>query len=61
MTNNTNNDKEMATLFYDMYLGCLKFKQQKNEEKSNNKITCDDYYDKFKFFNEKYMNSKINN
>lgn len=58
MKNKTNNDKEMAELFYNMYTGCLKFKQQKEEQNSEKKINCDEYYNKFKFFSEKYVNSK---
>lgn len=55
MKNITNNDKEMAELFYNIYTGCLKFKQQKEEQNSEKKINCDEYYDKFKFFSEKYV------
>ena len=55
MKNKSNSDKEMAELFYNMYTGCLKFKQQKKEQNSEKKISCDEYYDKFKFFSEKYV------
>ena len=55
-----NPDKEMAAIFYDMYLGCLKFKQYKLESKSTKKINCDEYYENFKFFAEKNINDKNN-
>lgn len=57
-----NNDKEMAELFYNIYMNCLKFKNEKEKEKENQnytkKINCNDYYDKFKFFSEKDINNK---
>lgn len=58
---NKNQNKEtkaMAELFYNMYIGCLKFKEQ-NPKKS---ITCDEFYKKFTFFAERYVDSKtVNN
>ena len=55
---NKNSDKEMAELFYNMYMGCLNFILQKEQKNSDKKINCDEYYDKFKFFAEKYIDSK---
>ena len=46
---NKNSDREMAELFYNLYMGCLNFKYQKEKKISNKKINCDEYYDKFKF------------
>ena len=54
-------DKEMAELFYNMYTGCVKFKHQKEKQNSEKKINCDEYYDKFKFFTEKYIETKQQN
>jgi len=51
-------DKEMAELFYNMYTGCVKFKHQKEKQNSEKKINCDEYYNKFKFFTEKYIETK---
>lgn len=53
-----NNDKEMGELFYNMYIGCLKYKIEKENSK---KIDCNEYYDQFTFFSEKYINSKEQN
>lgn len=58
---NKNSDREMAELFYNLYMGCLNFKHQKEKKISNKKINCDEYYDKFKFFAEKYLDSKEQN
>ena len=55
---NKDKDKEMAELFYNMYTGCVKFKKQKEAQNSEKKINCDEYYDKFKFFTEKYIEKK---
>lgn len=55
---NKNSDKEMAELFYNVYMGCLNFKLQKELKISDKKINCDEYYDKFQFFAEKYIDSK---
>jgi hypothetical protein len=54
-------DKEMAELFYNMYTGCVKFKHQKEKQNSEKKINCDEYYNKFKFFTEKYIETKQQN
>lgn len=55
-----NIDKEMGELFYNMYIGCLKYKIEK-ELKNSKKIDCNEYYDQFNFFAEKYINSKGQN
>ena len=62
MKNNTNNDKEMAELFYNIYIDCLKYKFNYEKQNSSRKISCHEYYDKFKFFAEKDVDSKqLNN
>jgi hypothetical protein len=55
-----NNDKEMSQLFYNMYINCLKFKNEKEKEYQNysKKINCQEYYDKFKIFSEKDIDTK---
>jgi hypothetical protein len=55
---NKNSNKEMAELFYNLYVGCLKFKLQKEQKKSDKIINCHEYYDKFQFFAEKYIDDK---
>lgn len=50
----TNNDKEMSTLYLNMYTDCKKFKtQQENDKNTTKKINCNEYYDKYIFFQEK--------
>lgn len=39
-------------------MGCLKFKMQKEQRSSDKKFNCEEYYDKFNFFAEKYIDSK---
>lgn len=51
---NQNSDKEMAELFYNMYMGCITFKEQKK----HSYIYCDDYYNKFKYFTYKYIDDQ---
>lgn len=51
---NINEDKAMAELFYNIYIGCLKYKNE-NQKKI---ISCDSFYDKFKYFSEKYIDNK---
>jgi hypothetical protein len=53
MENQNDNNKEMAEVFYNTYTDCLKYKN-KNLEK---KINCDNYYNKFKYFSDKYENT----
>jgi hypothetical protein len=55
-----NDDKEMSQLFYNMYINCLKFKNEKEKEYQNysKKINCQEYYDKFKIFSEKDIDTK---
>jgi len=54
----TNNpDKEIAKLYYNLYIGCLKYKN----EKTNKKVNCKAYYEefeKFEKFSIKYVHSK---
>jgi hypothetical protein len=50
---NLNPDKEMAELYYNLYIGCLKYK---NEKKTKD-INCMQYYEEF----EKYNNNNNNN
>jgi hypothetical protein len=57
MENQNEYNKEMAELFYNTYMGCLKYKN--NNLKKN--INCDNYYNKFKYFSDKYENSNNNN
>ena len=45
--------KEMTELFYNTYMGCLKYKNE-NLKKD---INCDNYYEKYKYFSEKYDKS----
>ena len=45
--------KEMSELFYNTYMGCLKYK---NENLKKN-INCDNYFEKYKYFSEKYDKS----
>jgi len=56
--NNNNNNKEMAALFYKIYMGCLKYKNIKEKQNSNKKVDCIEYYNQFKFFSEKYINKE---
>ena len=55
MKNKSNSDKEMAELFYRMYMGCITIKKEYSFDR---KLGCKEYYDKFKFFAEKYIDSK---
>ena len=51
----TNNDyKEIAKLYYNLYIGCLKYKN----EKTNKKVNCQSYYEKFEKLAIKYVDSK---
>lgn len=54
MNKENNTDKELAKLFYNLYIGCIAYKDKKEE----NNINCNEYYDKFKFFSEKYVDKK---
>lgn len=58
MKKNSDSNKEMADLFYNLYMGCVTYKDKKKEKN----INCDHYFEKFKFFAEKYVdnNSKSN-
>ena len=54
MNKENNIDKEMAKLFYNLYKGCIAYKDKKEEKN----INCDEYYDKFKIFSEKFIDNK---
>ena len=49
-----NPHKEMAELYYNLYVGCIKYKT----EKKTKKINFDQYYTEFKNFTNKYFESK---
>ena len=55
-------DKEIAKGFYNMYINCIQYNEQlekQNLEKQNlEKLNCNEYYKRFKFYVEKYMDSK---
>jgi hypothetical protein len=53
MDNNSDNDidKHLANLFFNMYTDCVKYKNSKPKSKKN--INCDEYWEKFKFFDNK--------
>lgn len=42
LNNNNLNNNEMAKLYFDLYIGCNKYKQEKNKD-----INCDNYYESF--------------
>jgi len=50
----TTPDKDMASLYYNLYMGCLKYKN----EKKNKEVNCDKYYEEFEKFAIKYVDSK---
>lgn len=52
-----NHDKEMAILYYNLFIGCLKYNSERREQLSK-KIDCVDYYNGLKFFAEKYVDNK---
>jgi hypothetical protein len=47
----SNPDKEMSVLYYNLYVGCLKYKN----EKKTKEINCQQYYAEFEKFTNKYM------
>ena len=51
---NKNPDKDMAELYYNLYNGCLKYKN----EKKNKEVDCQKYYEQFEKFAIKYVDSK---
>jgi hypothetical protein len=53
MENQNDNNKEIAEVFYNTYTDCLKYKNTNLEKK----INCDNYYNKFKYFSDKYENT----
>lgn len=58
MNNETNDDKQMALVFYNMYLDCLKYKKIKENKGLDKKIDCNIFYDKFKLFCNKCEDTK---
>lgn len=44
-----NSDKEMADLFYNLYMGCLRYKNKKDKYKN---INCNEYFIQYQFFSE---------
>ena len=54
------NNKEMSVLFYNIFVNCLKYKQEKEKEipYSGQKINCREYYLKFADYAEKYIKEK---
>ena len=52
---NSDSDKEMAKLFYHMYMACI---TTKHEYSFDRQLGCKEYYDKFQFFAEKYIDDK---
>lgn len=52
-------DKDMARLFYHMYTGCLQYNKQHEKDKNTElKLDCNEFYNHFKFYAEKYIDSK---
>jgi hypothetical protein len=45
-------EKKLATLYYNLYKGCLKY--QKEKRNSNKEINCYHYYKLFETFSTKY-------
>jgi hypothetical protein len=52
MNNHDLSEKKIATLYYNLYKGCINYK--KENKNLNKKITCDDYYKLFEKFSRKY-------
>lgn len=50
-------DKEFAKGFYNMYINCIQYNEQL-EKQNLEKLNCNEYYKRFKFYVEKYMDSK---
>ena len=49
----SNPDKDMAKIFLELYMDCMKYKD-KNPQKN---ITCDQFSDTYKHFIHKYSSS----
>jgi len=52
MMKNKNLDKNMAELYFNLYIGCVKY------EKKNKEINCQKFYEEFEKFAIKYVDSK---
>ena len=52
------NNKEIAELFYNIYVNCLKYKHKKENDNSLKKINCNEYRVTFMEFAEKYIKER---
>jgi benzoyl-CoA reductase/2-hydroxyglutaryl-CoA dehydratase subunit BcrC/BadD/HgdB len=50
-----NQDKNLAEMYFKIYNGCMKYNIEKKKEEV---VNCQEYYDQFLRFTEKYMDSK---
>lgn len=54
-----NSDKEMSDLYFNLYMSCLKYKNEKEKkEKYNKDINCNEFFIKFQHFSNKYISEK---
>ncbi len=54
-----NTDKEMSELFLNLYMGCMKFKKEKEKTISMGKpVECDEYYKQFEKYSIRYFETK---
>lgn len=51
-----NDYKKLAELYHNIYMNCMKYKEQK--KLSDKEIDCGVYFNNFKFFSEKYIDDK---
>ena len=49
---------ELAELFLNMYMGCMKFQTQIEDKNKKERIDCSEYYKKFEFYSGKYIDGK---
>ena len=54
MKKNENTHKDMATLYYNLYIGCLKYQT----EKKTKEVNCHQYYTEFIYFTDKHFERK---
>jgi len=52
---------EMAELFLNMYMGCMKFKTETKDINKKDRIDCSEIYKKYEFYAGKYIDSKEEN
>jgi hypothetical protein len=50
-----NQYKNIAELYFKLYSGCMKYNIEKKKEEV---VNCQEYYDQFVIFTEKYMAEK---